>query len=103
MYGPQFGQLVTWNAEEAHNFQILGHKKGHGLLTAQRTVMGFLRQTVEVIPSQDPPPSGNLKWEKFVQEKLTVRFSDLRAFLCSTFIRSTQNTCNCRNTLQSRC
>lgn len=72
--GPNFGRIVKWSAEKAHCWAIVGYNKAQYILTAQRTMMGFLRTVVGGILQEAndfPTTVSQPKWQKPVENKFS--------------------------------
>jgi hypothetical protein len=47
MHGPDCGQIVSWEKDKAHRWDIIGFPRARLVVEAQTVLMGFLRKTVE--------------------------------------------------------
>lgn len=47
LHGARYGEVVPWNADKAHRWDICAFPKARLILEAQSTIMSFLRKTVE--------------------------------------------------------
>ena len=60
MSGPKYGaELVQWTPSKAHRWHILGYNKAKHILAAQRSMMHFLRATVQALLSERESPAVN--------------------------------------------
>lgn len=68
--GPDFGQLVDWNAAQAHRYEIIGFTKAHCILLAQQRMMAFLRKCVAgLLDEANEPPvlQSHPKWNHLIE------------------------------------
>lgn len=72
MQSPDFGKLVKWSAERAHCWAAVGYNKAQNVLTAQRTMMEFLRKVVHGLLQDSNAPTSAIsqpKWQKLVENR----------------------------------
>lgn len=100
MQGPRFGELVPWNAEQAHRWEIIGFNKAQHLLTAQAAMARLLRKVVSGLL-----PNANLaglcngaqpNWESLAKQQ-SAQTDSMFSILGATYINqpySSPPTCN---------
>ncbi|KAF1962315.1 hypothetical protein CC80DRAFT_499711 [Byssothecium circinans] len=73
MHNPNYGKLVPWDKQAAHQSDIIGFPRARLIFEAQTYIMNTLRKIVEVlspnIPAGEAPSS--LKWEVLLQAGLS--------------------------------
>lgn len=74
MYGERFGDLVDWNEDEAHRWDIIGFPRAHLILEAQSYIMRVLRSTVDILAKRFNNAShGYSQWESFGATGITSK------------------------------
>ena len=68
MYGPRYGDLVDWQADEIHRADTIGFPKARLILEAQAFLMGALRKIVDsILQTIDlNKPAASEKWRSLV-------------------------------------
>ncbi|QDS69564.1 hypothetical protein FKW77_007963 [Venturia effusa] len=88
MQGPEYGNLVPWDEEKAHSWQIMGYCKARQILVAQKRIMHFLRTMVDVLVGDQSPgdePKVQSKWQQLVQNNF-FSFGTSASIVNSTYL-----------------
>ncbi|CAD0096242.1 unnamed protein product [Aureobasidium vineae] len=67
--GPDYGKLVSWNAEKAHRWEIIGFTKAYHLFTAHRKMLNLLSNCVRALLAEVEAPTTlevHPKWDGMV-------------------------------------
>jgi hypothetical protein len=69
MHGPDYGQIVPWEKDKAHRWDIIGSPRARLGVEAQTVLMGFLRKTVERLLENVSCESLSAKWQGLVNDR----------------------------------
>jgi hypothetical protein len=59
MHGEKYGELTSWNAEEAHREDTMGYPRACLVIEAQSVILEFLASMVKAIVGYSPKESGS--------------------------------------------
>ncbi|ESZ94427.1 hypothetical protein SBOR_5220 [Sclerotinia borealis F-4128] len=85
MQGTKYGELVHWDKDAAHRWDIIGFPRARLILQAQKALMYLLRQIVDKILHDVDKDSGPIAAQSDQVRSLEFRQSDIRGFSSSYY------------------